>query len=227
MRVEQMKARASDQSQELKQRSAARKRPRPGHDRAVTRARLPGLRWVSAPLAMLALVIGALVIGSLQGQVAAANANQAPRYKAGGLSLTLGTTVWMDGSMTGQPLKKGQKVPKGYTMPSSEMPGMQAVGDNRLRVEVNLSNISGDVERYSMTDFTLVSQHGKIWKVDPQGNSSQPASANLEPGFGTVIDFYFDLPAKDSKDLTLRWSRDGTTFSIPVNTGTAPSGMHM
>ncbi len=227
MRAEQLKAKASDQSQELKPRAAARGRPGSDPDRASPRARLPGLRWVPIPLAVLVAVIGTMVIGSLQGQVSAASANQAPRYNAGGLSLTVGTTNWMDDSMTGQPAKQGKQASQGYSMPSSEMPGMQALGDNRLRVEVDLSNISGDVERYSMTDFTLVSQGGKTWKVDPQGNSSQPASAILEPGFGTIIDFYFDLPAKNSKNLTLKWSRDGTTISIPVNTGTAPEGMHM
>ncbi|HEY2578717.1 MAG TPA: hypothetical protein VGI74_20630 [Streptosporangiaceae bacterium] len=199
-------------------------RLRPGHDRAVPRSRLPGLRWVSGPLAVLAAVIGAMVVGSLQGQVASANAHQAAHYQAGGLSLTTGAMVWMDDSMTGQPA--GQKA-QGYSMPSSEMPGMQQVGDNRLRVEVNFSNKSSAVQWYSTTDFSLAGPGGKTWKVDGQGNSSQPASAYLEPGFGTTIDMYFDLPAKDSKNLTLKWSHDGTTSAIPVSIGTAPAGMHM
>ncbi|HET9893364.1 MAG TPA: hypothetical protein VFQ44_00255 [Streptosporangiaceae bacterium] len=216
MRAKQIKDRASYQGQTLK--------PGADRDRASPRTRLPGLRWVPVPLAVLAAVIGTLVIGSLQGQVQAANANRAPRYEAGGLSLTVGETNWMNNSMTGQPAKA---VPKGYSMPSSEMPGMQAVGDNRLRVEVDLSNVSGGLQRYSMNDFKVISRDGKTWHVNPQGYSNQPASANLRPGFGTVIDMYFDMPAKDSKNLTLTWSRDGTTISIPVNTGTAPSGMHM
>jgi hypothetical protein len=210
----------------MKPRAAARALPGSGRDRASPRARLPGLRWVPIPLAALVAGIGALVIGSLQGQVAAANANQAPRYKAGGLSLTVGATNWMDNSMTGQPTEKGSQ-PQGYSMPSSEMPGLQQVGDNRLRVEVDLSNVSSDLQRYSITDFRLVGPGGKTWKVDSPGDSSQPVSADLEPGFGTVVDFYFDMPAKDSKHLTLKWSRGGTTISIPVNTGTAPGGMHM
>jgi len=224
MRAEHTKVRASDESQELKPRSAAKRRLRPGPSRAVTSTRFPGLRWVPAPLAVLAAAIGTLVIGSLQGQVAAANAHQPPHYKVGGLSLTVGTVLWMSNSMTGQPAKQASQ---GYSMPSSEMPGMQPVGDNRLRFEVNFSNVSSGPQRYSTTDFTLVGPGGKTWKVDPPNNSSQPASANLQPGFGAIIDMYFDLPAKDSKNLTIKWSHDGTTVSIPVNTGTAPSGMHM
>lgn len=223
MRVKQMKPRASDRSREGQ---SARTRSQPDRDGAASRSRMPGLRWVPAPLAVLVAAIGALVIGSLQGQVAAANANQAPRYQAGGILLKVGAINWMDDSMTGQPTKKGSKS-QGYSMPSSEMPGMQEVGDNRLRVEVDLSNVSSDRQRYSIRDFTLVGPGGKVWHVDSPGNSSQPAAANLQPGFGTIIDMYFDMPAKNSHHLTIRWSHDGTTISIPANTGTVPGGMHM
>lgn len=223
MRDEHTKVRVSDESQELKPRSAAKRRLRPGPSRAVASTRFPGLRWVPAPLAVLAAAIGALVIGSLQGQVSAANANQAPRYEAGGISVTIGAMNWMDNSMTGQPVTKGASS-KGYSMPSSEMPGMQAIGDDRLRVEVDLSNVSSDLQRYSMNDFSLVSPGGKTWHVVPQGNSNQPAAANLRPGFGTIIDMYFDMPAKYSKHLKLIWTSDGVTKTIPVNPGAAPMG---
>lgn len=205
-------------------RGAARRRPAPGRSRADPRSGLRGLRWVPIPLAMLAAVIGALVISSFQGQVAAANARQTG-YRAGGLALSVGTTLWMSNDMTGQgPLKKA---PRGFSMPASDMPGMQPDGDNRLRVEVSLSNITTSLQRYSTTDFSLAGPGGKTWKVDGQGDSVLPASAGLEPGFGTTIDVYFDIPAKNSKHLTLQWSRDGTTVSIPVSTGTMPSGMKM
>src|SRR5579859_2455286 len=109
----------------------------------------PWLRWVPVPLAVLAAAIGLLVMGTFQGQVAAANANR-PGYQAGGLNLSVGTMLWMSNDMTGQgPLNKGTK---GYSMAPSMMPGMQTVGEDRLRVEVSLSNTTGDVQRYSIND---------------------------------------------------------------------------
>jgi hypothetical protein len=113
-------------------------------------------------------------------------------------------------------------------MPDSMMPGMQPAGDNRLRVEADLSNVTGSVQQYSTTDFSLSGPGGKTWKVNGQEHSAQPASADLQPGFRTTVDMYFDIPASDSKNLTLHWSRGGRTISMPVNTGgTGPSGMHM
>jgi hypothetical protein len=38
---------------------------------------------------------------------------------------------------------------------------------------------------------------------------------------------YFDIPASDSKNLTLHWSRGGRTIAMPVKTGTGPGEMHM
>jgi hypothetical protein len=114
-------------------------------------------------------------------------------------------------------------------MPDSMMPGYQPAGDNRLRVEVDLSNVTSSVQRYSMTDFTLSAPGGKTWQVNGQEHSSQPVQADLQPGFRTTIDVYFDIPAANSKNLTLRWSRGGRTISMPVNTsGSTPnSGMNM
>jgi hypothetical protein len=212
----------SDQRHALK--PGALSAPRPprgsrarGPQRPGARPWLRGLRWVPVPLAVLAAVIGALVMGSFQGQQASANAHQTG-YRAGGLALSVDTMAWM---MNMTPTK-------GYQMPASMTPGMQPVGDNRLRVEVSLSDVTTDVQRYSVTDFSLSGPGGKIWKVDGPGHSDMATSAVLEPGFQTTVDLYFDIPAKKSKNLTLKWSRGGTTVSIPVNTGTAgPHSMHM
>jgi Domain of unknown function (DUF4352) len=192
-----------------------REGPSPGH---------PWLRWVPVPLAVLAAAIGALVMGSFQGQVAAANANR-PGYQAGGLSLSVDTMLWMSNDMTGQgPANKG---PANFSMPPSMMPGMQAAGENRLRVEVSLSNVTGDTQRYSIGDFSLTGHGGKTWSADSVGRSDAASSANLQPGFGTTIDVYFDVPAKQSRNLTLEWSRGGTTVSIPVHTSGSPGPMRM
>jgi Domain of unknown function (DUF4352) len=187
--------------------------------RAATAAtRFPGLRWVPVPLAALAVVIGVLLMGSFQGQVAAANAHQPPGYRAGGLSLTVGTMLWM----------MNMKPSGGYQMPSSMMPGLQKVGDNRLRVEVSLSNVSTSPQWYSANQFSLVAPGGKTWPLSVDTHNVQPMSGELEPGFETTIDMYFDVPAKNSKNLSLKWARGGTTVSVPVNTGGTGAGtMHM
>jgi hypothetical protein len=185
----------------------------------------PWLRWVPVPLAVLAAVIGALVMGSFQGQVAAANASH-PGYQAGGLDLSVDTMLWMSNDMTGQgPV---QKKSKGYAMDPSMMPGIQAVGENRLRVEVSLNNATGDTQRYSIGDFSLSAPGGKTFRVDPIGHEDMTSSAPLQPGFGTTIDLYFDVPAKQSSHLTVEWARGGTTVSIPVHTSDAlPGPMRM
>jgi hypothetical protein len=197
--------------------------------------RLRGLRWVPVPLALLAAVLGLLVMGSMQGRAAADLASEP--NQAGGLSLAVDTMLWMSNAMSGPgpgassdltPSPGPTASPGGYSMPDSMMPGMQPTGDNRLRVEVDLSNVSSSVQRYSTTDFSLSGPGGKTWNVNGQEHSALPAAADLRPGFRTTIDLYFDIPANDSKNLTLHWSRGGRTISTPVNTGgTAPSGMHM
>jgi hypothetical protein len=178
------------------------------------------------PLALLAALLGLLVVGSMQGQATADLAKEP--NQAGGLSLTVDTMVWMSNDMSGSGAPAPGDSSGGYSMPSSMMPGMQAAGDNRLRVEVGLSNVSGSVQQYSTTDFSLSGPGGKTWQVNGQEHSAQPASADLQPGFQTTVDVYFDLPASDSKNLILHWSRGGRTISMPVNTGgEKPGVMHM
>jgi hypothetical protein len=179
---------------------------------------------VPVPLALLAAIVGVLVMGSVQGQAAADLASHP--NEAGGLSLTVDTMLWMSNDMGGSGSPQAAQPPAdsgGYSMPSSMMPGMQPVGDNRLRIEVDLSNVSASVQQYAMTDFTLSAPGGKTWQVNGQEHSSQPGSADLQPGFGSTVDAYFDIPASDSKHLTLHWSRGGRTISMPVNTSGSPS----
>jgi len=199
----------------------ARKKGRP-----VQGARLRGLRWVPVPLALLAAALGVLAFGSVQGRAAADLASHP--NEAGGLSLTVDTMLWMSNDMegSGAPSTSASPPPSGqFSMPSSMMPGMQPVGDNRLRVEVDLSNVAGSVQQYATTDFSLSGPGGKSWKVNGQEHSSLPGSADLQPGFSTTVDLYFDIPAANSKHLILHWSRAGRTISIPVNTsGKAPMG---
>jgi hypothetical protein len=181
----------------------------------------PWLRWVPVPLAVLAAVIGMLVMGTFQGQVAAANAGR-PGYQAGGLALSVNTMLWMSNDMTGQgPLNKNHK---GFSMASSMMPGIQSIGDDRLRAEVVLNNTTGDVQRYSVNDFSLAGTGSKTWPADSVGHEDMPSSAVIQPGFAVTIDLYFDVPAKYINHLTVEWSRGGTTVSIPVRTSNGTPG---
>jgi Domain of unknown function (DUF4352) len=190
--------------------------------RSASSARLRGLRWVPVPLAILAAALGVLVFGSIQGQAAADLASHPT--EAGGLSLTVDTMLWLSNDMGGNGDPSAAPPPAdSYSMPSSMMPGMQPAGDNRLRIEVDLSNVTASAEKYSTTDFTLSAPGGKTWQVDGQDHSALPASAYLRPGFRTTVDVYFDVPASDSKSLTLHWSRGGRTIAIPVNTSGKPS----
>jgi hypothetical protein len=236
MRPVHMNARRDDRRRpEVKPGSVARSRPRPGkrpgsrparaRGRAGQDPRLPGLRWVPVPLAVLAAVVGWLIVGSLQGQFAAANAHNQPAYQEGGLGMGVSQMLWMSNDMTGQgPLK----VSKGYSMDPSMMPDMQTANNNRLRVEVNIRNVTSDVQRYSMGDFTVVTTGGQSVKVNGNGRSDTATSGLLEPGFEVTLDMYFDIPVAKSKNLTVKWSRDGSTVSIPVNTsGALPGKMRM
>jgi hypothetical protein len=101
--------------------------------RPVPGTRLRGLRWVPVPLALLVAALGLLVMGSVQGR-AAADLARHPN-EAGGLSLSVDTMNWMSNDMGGSGDPSAAPPPDdSYSMPSSMMPGMQAVGDNRLRV---------------------------------------------------------------------------------------------
>ena len=186
---------------------------------------MPGLRWVPVPLAALAAVIGVLVMGSFQGQAAETTFHQTG-FRAGGLAMSIDQMYFMSNNMNG--LGPGQKTnPAEYSMPASQMPGIQPVGDDRLRVEVALANITTGIEQYSTADFTLTGPHGKTWQPNGQQHSSMAGSENLAPGFQETVDVYFDIPGAQSKHLTLHWSRGGTTVSIPVSANGDMAGMHL
>jgi hypothetical protein len=185
--------------------------------------RLPGLRWVPVPLALLAAALGWLVLGGAMGQHAAANDQHVHGYQAGGLSLAPDAMLWLSNDMTGQgPVKNSN--PNGFKMAPSMMPGMQPVGDNRLRVEVSLANVTSVNQRYALSDFKVAGPGRGSFPVNSTDGSTQPANAILRPGFGTTIDLFFDVPTAQSKNLSIEWSHGGTTVDIPVSTsGKLPS----
>ena len=192
--------------------------------KAASATRLPGLRWVPVPLAILFAAIGWLMLGGAVGQHAAsAAAKAALGFQAGGLQVNVDTMLWMSNDMTGQgPVKSSN--PSGFKMPSSMMPGMQVAGDNRLRVEFSIANVSSADQRYYVRQFRVVAKNGQSYGPNGNDGSTQATVAILRPGFGTIIDLYYDLPAGVNKNLSVCWTHGGTSVTFPVSTnGTLPA----
>jgi uncharacterized protein YbdZ (MbtH family) len=183
---------------------------------------LAGLRWVPVPLAMLLAVLGFLVLGAASGQHAVNHARElaAAGLEAGGLGLTVNTELWVNDSMAAP----GKTTSKGFSMPSSEMPGLATIGDQRLRIEVYIRNVSKDPQRYALTDFVLVGPGGASWKLLANAatqHSIAPQSGDIGPGWSTTADLYYDVPNAETKHLSVRWTHNGTTVTFPVH----PSGL--
>ena len=199
-----------------------RDRPRKTPRKAARAApRMPGLRLVPVPLAILLAVIGWLVFGSALGQHALASSHAGPEQ--GGMGLTVNQTVWMADDM-GDPAAPGVKGQ--FQMPQSMMPGMQAVGAKRLRVELYLRNISNTIQRYGLAEFRLLGTGHQSWSpLDNAATRGAPLSAVLGPGFQTTTDLYFDLPASQRGQLRLEWEHGGHVIDIPLHVGVAMVGM--
>jgi len=175
---------------------------------------MPGLRWVPVPLAILMAALGWVVFGSVMGQHALAASHAGPEQ--GGMSLTMNQVVWMADDMS-NPTGKASD-PNQFTMPDSMMPGMQTVGDKRLRVEFYLKDISSSVQRYGLEEFRLLGTKKQSWSpLDNAATRGAPLSALLYPGFQSTIDLYFDLPASQKGALRLEWEHGGHIMTIPVH----------
>lgn len=188
-----------------------------GRERAQARssqaAQLHGLRWVPVPLALLAAAIGWLVFGTVLGQAAATD--RANGLQAGGLGLTVNQMVWMADAMSGP----AQSKTNGFAMPSSMMPGMQTPGVRRLRIEVYITNVSTQPQRYALGDFRVVGPGGKVWNgVANASTRGSVQAATLEPRFQVTVELYFDIPARQARHLSVQWSHGGTTLTFPVRT---------
>jgi hypothetical protein len=199
----------------------ADQRPKP-RTAPTSASRLPGLRWVPVPLALLAAAIGWLLLGGAVGQHAAASEQNVHGFQNTGLSVNVDAMLWLSNDMTGQgPVKNTN--PNGFKMDPSMMPGIQTAGNDRLRFEFSIANVSSTLQRYTSRDFRVVTADGASYGPDGNNGSTQPTSTNLRPGFGTTIDLYFDLPTAQTKNLSIEWTRGGTTVGIPVDTnGTLP-----
>lgn len=177
------------------------------------------LRWLPAPLAVLAALVGWLVLASLPGQ---AHDGHDHGYQAGGLALAVSQMLWMSNDMGDGPVP----VPTGYQMPDNMMPGMQAAGDDRLRLEVQLTNVSSRVQQYAPSEFEVVAPGGQSWQALDDGGYDATTVAALQPGFAVTVDMYFDIPAKQITNLTVTWSRGGSTVRFPVKIGVPSPHVH-
>jgi hypothetical protein len=176
--------------------------------------RLSGLRWVPVPLAVLMAALGWLVFGTVTGQHALASAHAGPEQ--GGMGLTVNQVVWMADDMTNPSGKVSD--PSQFTMPASEMPGMQTVGDKRLRIEIYLRDISSSPQRYGLAEFRLLGTKKQSWSpLDNAATRGAVMSAVLDPGFQSTVDLYFDLPASQHGALKLEWEHGGHIMTIPVH----------
>lgn len=199
---------------------AARRRQRQRVDTPTSRfSRLPGIRWVPVPLALLAGIVGWLVYGAVLGQSAAAQSGR-HGYQAGGLQLSVQQMEWMSNDMTGE---GPQSAPPGFAMDPGMMPGMQSANDNRLQFELTLKNVTSRVQRYAMSEFRAIGPGGQSWPEKPTaGQNTYATEGDIEPSYSVTVDVYFDIPAKQSTGLSIEWSRGGDKVDLPVETGGAP-----
>ena len=180
------------------------------------RALPEGIRWLPVPLALVAAAIGWVVLGNTLG----GHAGHVHGYEAGGLTLSVDSMVWMSNDMTGQgPLANRSQ---GFAMDPSMMPGFQSVNDNRLHLEVTLSNGTSDPQQYAQNDFRVVGPDGQSWATSDDGGDIQQKTGTLGSGYQATVDLYFDLPNTQTRGLSVEWSRGGTTVEIPVNTSGKP-----
>jgi hypothetical protein len=179
---------------------------------------MPGLRWVPVPLAVLLTALGWLVFGSVLGQHAFASAHAG--LQAGGLGLTVDSMNWMDEMSNPAASGKSSSGSGGFAMPADMMPGLQTTGDQRLRVEVLITNITNKPQQYALTDFTLLGSGHHSWPLlQNSATRGQVLTAPLAPGFQATVDLYFDVPSGLAKHLSVQWSHGGETVTIPVHAG--------
>lgn len=183
--------------------------------------RMPGLRWVPVPLAILMAVIGWLVFGSALGQHALAVAQAGPEQ--GGFGLKVNQVVWMQNDM----VDPGKANPNAFQMPDSMMPGMQTGGDKRLRIEFYLRNISSKPLKYGLEQFRLLGTGHQSWSpLDNAATRGATLIATLDPSFQATVDLYFDLPASQHGQLRLEWSAGpGHLMTIPLHISNVMVGM--
>jgi hypothetical protein len=181
---------------------------------------------VAVVAALVAGLVGVVFLGlMLRERNAAAGA-----VSAGGLTLQVQSAQWVDMEHSGQ---------NGFQMPPQMMPGAPSPGQERLAVEVALSNRSGGDTQFLGTEFSIQGLDGHVWPLvaDDLDNAAHDSGAadaldgtHVGPGLGVTGTLSFDMPsasASQAKEgLFLLWSHAGKVARVPVTVGEAPAHVH-
>jgi hypothetical protein len=165
-----------------------------------------------------ALVLGLVGAGLLAVMLRDRAGATSSEVTVGGLSLRIQSAEW-------EVIDMGHA--SGFAMPPSMMPGAPAQGDQRLRLQVELSNRGESPKPLSGDEFRMEGPGGTNWPVavDSLGVSL------LNPGLAISGGLHFDLPQKSIRKgdpgLVLVWDRGGKVRRIPVQLGgSVPTHSH-
>jgi mono/diheme cytochrome c family protein len=97
----------------------------------------------------------------------------------------------------------------GYKMPASMTPGMPLAGQDRLAVEVSLSNVSRGGQTFNVEELELSSADGAVWPLV----STEVEALALAPGESVSSIIQFDVP-ESVPEVHLRWTRGGADVRL-------------
>jgi hypothetical protein len=136
---------------------------------------------------------------------------------AGGLTLQVQSAEWVDMEHSHDP---------GFQMPQAMTPGAPGPDQQRLAVEVAVSNRGSAEQLFSDSEFSVQSLNGQAWPLMADNLSDK----HLGPGLGVTGSLTFDLPAASvdeaNKGLFLLWSRAGKVVRVPVTVGGTAAHVH-
>jgi Domain of unknown function (DUF4352) len=177
------------------------------------RSAVPNGLVVAVVVALVAGLVGVMFLGlMLRGRNAVAGS-----VSAGGLTLQVQSAQWVD-------LEHDHD--DGFQMPQSMTPGAPGPDQQRLAVEVAVSNRGSGETLFSEDEFSIQRLDGQAWPLVADNLSEK----HLSPGFGVTGSLSFDLPAASasqaSKGLFLVWSRAGKVLRVPVTVGGTATHVH-
>lgn len=136
---------------------------------------------------------------------------------AGGLTLQVQSAQWVD---------LDHDHTDGFQMPQSMTPGAPGPDQQRLAVEVAVSNRGAGDTLLSQSEFWVQGLDGKVWPLVADNLSDK----HLGPGFGVSGSLTFDLPAasvsQTNKGLFLLWDRAGKVVRVPMTVGGTTTHAH-
>jgi hypothetical protein len=110
----------------------------------------------------------------------------------------------------------------GFQMPSAMMPGAPQPGEERLRVQVVLTNRADSPKRLNDGAFRLENAGGDWWPLQAETIGLD----QLAPGLAVSGSLQFDLPNGGGRlgdgSLRLVWERAGKVVRVALPAGAAP-----